>query len=101
MTLFPAHPLLRADGRPISFDAARYHAFQSLMTQFGDPALVAGKQAAFAGSTDSVEDADERRQALGFRIGQRQQRWLHGRVARRILDAAIELAIDVAIVGPP
>jgi len=81
MTLFPAHPLLRADGRPISFDAARYHAFQSLMAQFGDPALVAGKQAAFTGSADPVDDADERRQALGFRIGQRQQRWLHGAVA--------------------
>jgi hypothetical protein len=81
MTLFPAHPLLRVDGRPTAFDAARYHAFQSLMKQFGDPALVAGKQAAFAGSTDSVDDADERRQALGFRIGQRQQRWLHGPVA--------------------
>lgn len=81
MTLFPAHPLLRADGRPTAFDAARYQAFQSLMTRFGDPALVAGKQAAFTGSADSVDDADERRQALGFRIGQRQRRWLQGPIA--------------------
>lgn len=76
MSLFPAHPLLRADGEQTSFDAARYHAFQSLMNRFGDPALVAGKQAAFANSADIVDDSDERRHALGFRIGQRQLRWL-------------------------
>ena len=81
MSLFPAHPLLRADGVPTAFDAARYRAFQSLMDRFGDPALVAGKQAAFIGSAVSVDDADERRQALGFRIGQRQRRWLQGPVA--------------------
>ena len=60
MTLFPAHPLLRADGEPIAFDAARYQAFQSLMKQFGDPALVAGKQAAFAGSTKPVGERRRR-----------------------------------------
>lgn len=76
MSLFPAHPLLRSDGEQTSFDAARYHAFQSLMKQFGDPALVAGKQAAFANSAEIVDDGDERRHALGFRIGQRQLRWL-------------------------
>lgn len=76
MSLFPAHPLRRADGQRTSFDAARYHAFQSLMKQFGDPALVAGKQAAFADAAAAVDDADERRHALGFRIGQRQRRWL-------------------------
>lgn len=48
MSLFPAHPLLRADGEPTAFDAARYHAFQSLMDRFGDPTLLAGKRAAFA-----------------------------------------------------
>lgn len=73
MSLFPAHPLLRADGQQASFDAARYHAFQSLMNQFGDPDLVAGKQAAFA---DAAPIDDERRHALGFRIGQRQRKWL-------------------------
>jgi hypothetical protein len=77
MSLFPAHPLLRADGEPTSFNAARYRAFQSLMEQFGDPALVAGKRAAFAESTPAhAEGDDERRQALGFRIGQRQRKWL-------------------------
>jgi hypothetical protein len=81
MSLFPAHPLLRADGAPTAFDVARYHAFQSLMTQFGDPALVAGKQAAFANAADSVNEADERRHALGFRIGQRQRRWLENSIA--------------------
>jgi len=81
MSLFPAHPLLRADGAPTAFDAARYHAFQSLMKQFGDPALVAGKQAAFANAADSVNEADERRHALGFRIGQRQRRWLENSIA--------------------
>jgi hypothetical protein len=76
MSLFPAHPLLRADGAPTAFDAARYRAFQSLMDRFGDPALVAGKQAAFATNPDPIADGDERRHALGFRIGQRQRRWL-------------------------
>ncbi len=81
MSLFPAHPLLRADGAPTAFDAARYRAFQSLMDRFGDPALVAGKQAAFATQPATVADGDDRRHALGFRIGQRQRRWLQGPVA--------------------
>lgn len=76
MSLFPAHPLLRADGRPTAFDAGRYHAFQLLMKQFGDPALVAGKRAALVESQTEIADSDERRHALGFRIGVRQRRWL-------------------------
>jgi len=78
MTLFPAHPLLRATGETTAFDAARYDAFQSLMKRYGDPALVAGKQAAFAKSEDAAEGAEDetRRRALGFRIGQRQLKWL-------------------------
>lgn len=81
MSLFPAHPLLRADGAPTAFDAARYAAFQSMMDRFGDPALVAGKQAAFADAAGSVDGVDERRHALGFRIGQRQRRWLESPIA--------------------
>lgn len=81
MSLFPAHPLLRADGAPTAFDAARYRAFQSLMDLFGDPALVAGKQAAFATRPEAIADGDERRHALGFRIGQRQRRWLQNSIA--------------------
>jgi hypothetical protein len=80
MTLFPAHPLLRASGDATAFDAARYDAFQSLMQQFGDPALLAGKQAAF-GKAHIVEGTDARRRALGFRIGQRQSRWLNAAIA--------------------
>lgn len=76
MSLFPAHPLLRADGEPTAFDAARYRAFQSLMERFGDSALVAGKRAAFAAEPEAIADGDERRHAIGFRIGQRQRRWL-------------------------
>ena len=81
MSLYPAHPLIRADGEQISFDAVRYKAFQALMDRFGDPALVAGKQAAFAGSQEEVAENDERRHAIGFRIGQRQQSWLKKSVA--------------------
>jgi len=81
MSLFPAHPLLRADGQQTSFDADRYHAFQSMMQRFGDPDLVAGKQAAFAGSQVESSDSDERRHALGFRIGQRQRKWLQDPIA--------------------
>jgi hypothetical protein len=81
MSLFPAHPLLRADGEPTAFDAARYHAFQLLMQRFGDPALVAGKQAAFVERSQVIADSDERRQALGYRIGQRQRRWLENSIA--------------------
>lgn len=77
MSLFPAHPLTRSDGETASFDPDRYAAFQSLMQAYGDRELMAGKQAAFAqmpGVGD--EDGDTRRQALGFRIGQRQSKWL-------------------------
>ncbi len=81
MSLFPAHPLMRSDGERTSFDAARYRAFQALMDRFGDPALVAGKQAAFAGSHEDIADSDERRHAIGFRIGQRQQPWLRSAIA--------------------
>jgi hypothetical protein len=80
MTLFPAHPLLRASGETTAFDAARYHAFQSLMRRYGDPALLAGKQDAF-GEPHIVDAIDTRRRALGFRIGQRQSRWLHAAIA--------------------
>jgi hypothetical protein len=78
MTLFPAHPLYRASGAAISFDAARHEAFQSLMEQYGDPALLAGKKAAFTTSKNVIDDAgtEARRRALGFRVGQRQSRWL-------------------------
>ncbi len=72
MSLFPAHPLMRTDGERTSFDAARYRAFQALMDRFGDPALVAGKRAAFAGASEEVTESDERRHAIGFRIAQRQ-----------------------------
>ena len=78
MTLFPAHPLLRASGEATAFDAARYDAFQSLMQQYGDRALLAGKQVAF-GKPHIVDAIDTRRRALGFRIGQRQSRWLQAR----------------------
>jgi hypothetical protein len=86
MSLFPAHPLMRADGERTSFDTTRYHAFQALMDRFGDPALVAGKRAALAGSLDAgsqedVADSDERRHAVGFRIGQRQRSWLQSSIA--------------------
>lgn len=83
MSLFPAHPLLRADGAPTAFDAGRYRAFQALMDRFGDPDLVAGKQAAFATRSEPVVDSDERRHALGYRIGQRQQRWLRNAIAAK------------------
>ena len=79
MTLFPAHPLLRASGETTAFDAARYDAFQSLMKKYGDTALMAGKQAAFAASTIADDEAtkdESRRRALGLRIGERQLRWL-------------------------
>jgi len=83
MSLFPAHPLLRADGTATSFDAARYHAFQSLMDRFGDPALVAGKRAAFAAFPEPLADRDGRRHALGFRIGERQRHWLEKSTAAK------------------
>ncbi len=75
MSLFPAHPLTRADDETASFDVDRYEAFQSIMRAYGDRELLAGKQAAFAQSSGE-EEGDTRRQALGFRIGQRQSKWL-------------------------
>jgi hypothetical protein len=89
MTLFPAHPLLRASGEATSFDTARYDAFQSLMRKYGDAALMAGKQAAFAPSAVDIDEATEsqsRRRALGLRIGQRQLRWLQ---AHALSDAPL------------
>jgi uncharacterized protein DUF6925 len=80
MTLYPAHPLLRSSGETTSLDVARYEAFQSLMKKYGDPALMAGKQAAW-GKLQGVDEAEPetRRRALGFRIGQRQSKWLQPR----------------------
>lgn len=79
MTLYPAHPLHRAgddhDGEPIGFDAARYDAFQKILERYGDPALLKGKQAALDGET-SERDLATRAERIGFRIGQRQRRWL-------------------------
>lgn len=87
MTLYPAHPLLRATGEATAFDAERYAAFQSLMQRFGDSDLQAGKQAAFTAAQSDADEsvADSRRRALGFRIGQRQARWLQAQAA----DASI------------
>jgi hypothetical protein len=87
MTLYPAHPLFDDAGEPTAFNEVRYEAFQALMRQYGDPALVAGKQAAFASATDSEEGQaierqttdDARGHALGFRIGRRQLKWLQAR----------------------
>ena len=106
MTLFPAHPLYRASGAVISFDAARHEAFQSLMEQYGDPALLAGKKEAFAASESVFDDAgaDARRRAFGFRIGHRQSRGPRPRRITRIwqsLDVAKRHVKDVAIDGPP
>lgn len=92
MSLYPAHPLLRASGETTRFDAARYKAFQSLMERYGDPSLMAGKRAAFAqaqnlGVEDGVDasETDSRREALGFRIGQRQSKWLQSQGGEAIV----------------
>ena len=81
MSLYPAHPLLRHDGEPTVFHAGRYRAFQDLMDRFGDPALVAGKRSAFEQDSADMAGADEdlRGRALGFRIGQRQAKWIGGK----------------------
>ena len=71
MTLYPPHPLRQGSGRAIAFDAARHAAFQSLMARYGAPEQVAGKAAAARN-----EPAATREEALGHRIGQRQQKWL-------------------------
>ena len=99
MSLFPAHPLLRADGPPTAFDAARYHAFQSLMEQFGDPALVAGKQAAFATQPRSPTATNGVMRWGSVSASVSGDGWKTR--LRQILDAAIQRAKDVAIVGPP
>lgn len=79
MTLYPRHPLRRAgdnhDGEPIGFDATRYDAFQKILNRYGDPALLKGKQAALDGKM-SERDLATRVERIGFRIGQRQRRWL-------------------------
>jgi hypothetical protein len=74
MTLYPAHPLFEGSGARTSFDAARYDAFQALMERYGDPGLIAGKQAAFECRERS--ESGQRWRALGFRIGRRQLKWL-------------------------
>jgi len=71
MTLYPPHPLRMSSGKPIAFDAERHAAFQALMDRFGAPSLVAGKQAAARNDTPAT-----REEALGHRIGLRQQKWL-------------------------
>lgn len=75
ITLYPAHPLLRdhedSHDAPVSgFDRARYEAFQDLLRRYGDPALLRGKEAA------AESDLATRSERIGFRIGQRQRKWL-------------------------
>jgi hypothetical protein len=82
MTLYPAHPLFESCGSPTSFDDVRYEAFQSLMKRYGDPSLMAGKLAALADGMihgNGLSTRDVRQHALGFRIGQRQLKWLRSR----------------------
>lgn len=79
MTLYPAHPLQRAgedhDGEPIGFNRARYQAFQDVLALYGDQELLRGKQAAH--DTKTLEqDLTSRAERIGFRIGQRQRKWL-------------------------
>ncbi len=79
MTLYPAHPLHQEMGAAPRFDTARYDAFQELLKQYGDPALLAGKQAAHrerAGEADAAANLTARAERIGFRIGQRQLKWL-------------------------
>ena len=80
MTLYPAHPLHQATGGTATrFDPARYDAFQDLLKQYGDPALLAGKHAAHrvrAGEVDAATALTSRTERIGFRIGQRQLKWL-------------------------
>jgi hypothetical protein len=71
MTLYPPHPLQQGSARPIAFDVARHAAFQALMARYGAPEQVAGKAAAARN-----EPASTREEALGHRIGLRQQKWL-------------------------
>jgi hypothetical protein len=71
MTLYPPHPLRQGSGQAIAFDAARHAAFQALMARYGAPEQVAGKAAAARN-----EPAATREEALGHRIGLRQQKWL-------------------------
>jgi hypothetical protein len=79
MTLYPAHPLHQATDAEPRFDAARYDAFQELLKLYGDPALLAGKQAArrvHRGEPDAASTLTARAERIGFRIGQRQLRFL-------------------------
>ena len=75
LSLFPAHPLERPVNGPPVFDPARHVAFQELMRRHGHSGLLEGKRRALAGDSAPVAD---RWQALGFRVGQRQARWLAG-----------------------
>lgn len=80
MTLYPAHPLLRAgedhDGEPVAFDRARHEAFQEVLTRYGDKELLRGKQAAHE-TPASEQGLTSRAERIGFRIGQRQRKWLN------------------------
>lgn len=78
MTLYPPHPLRMSSGQPIAFDGAKHAAFQALMDRYGAPSLVAGKKAAAESEAPTT-----REEALGHRIGLRQQKWLRGEVMTR------------------
>lgn len=59
--LHPAHPYKDALGRRIPFRRERYDAFQRLLDLWGEPALVAAKRAAEAGSEVPPEPGARRR----------------------------------------
>jgi hypothetical protein len=75
--LYPPHPARDGLGSPRPFDAARHHAFQSMMAAFGDPEVVAIKRriadALDAGEPPSPQ-AQTRHGRTSIRIALRQMK---------------------------
>lgn len=75
--LYPPHPTRDGLGLPRSFDAARHHAFQSMIEAFGDPGILAIKrrvaEAVEAGEPPSAS-AQTRHERTSIRIALRQMK---------------------------
>lgn len=76
-TLYPANPVRDDRGLPKPFDAAQYHAFQSLLEAYGEPDSVELKHAVWkavrsGAAPDTLANLPARRQRVACRIALRQ-----------------------------
>ncbi len=83
VTLYPANPVRDDHGLPKPFDAAQYHAFQSLLATYGEPGSINIKHAIWqavrsGAAPDALGNLSARRHRIARRIALRQMLYSDG-----------------------